>query len=406
MGAVDTVTLHLQYWFLLAGFAAALTGLLAPRVRQAILFPFLLLLLVMPSVVERVADGRADLPLAYLVAVAAVLVLLWVERPHAWRLTAAVILLAGAVVTKREGVILARLVLAAAFAASWRGRRGAWRRLSLAALAVGGVAAAWQGWLRAHELASGAPQTGLGDAFGDPGRGVSALWLVARTMADVDAWLLAPPLAVAAVCLAALAGATRAAAFAGALLAASLLACTLVIWSDPSLEITQDYGLNPVVRFVGGPVLIAGSLTPILLDRALGPQAAGAAAPAGARSALAWLLVAAALVGYPASALTGYAGFRLPGGLPTFPSADECAEPPVEGAPVRLVLGYRESYAEAETLRARAARAGFAGAEIAQDGCGRLRVSLDRLPSLADGRSALARAREAGFSARLERARR
>jgi hypothetical protein len=43
MGSADAVTLHLQQWFLAIGFAAAVGGLLWPRVRSWILFPLLLL---------------------------------------------------------------------------------------------------------------------------------------------------------------------------------------------------------------------------------------------------------------------------------------------------------------------------------------------------------------------------
>ena len=134
MGSVDVVTLHLQYWFLAAGFIAALAGLLAPRVRQSVLLPFLLLLLVLPSLTDRVTDGRADLPLAYTVAAGAVLVVLWLEDRHSWRLPAATILFAGALLTKREGLLLVAFVLAAALACSWREKRRMWPPLLATAL--------------------------------------------------------------------------------------------------------------------------------------------------------------------------------------------------------------------------------------------------------------------------------
>jgi hypothetical protein len=94
MGSVDVVTVHLQYWFLAAGFVAALAGLLAPRVRAAVLLPFLLLVLVVPSFTARVTDGRADLPLAYFIAIAAVLVLIWLEERQPWLLAGATLLFA------------------------------------------------------------------------------------------------------------------------------------------------------------------------------------------------------------------------------------------------------------------------------------------------------------------------
>src|SRR5262249_1069914 len=68
MGSADAVTLHLQYWFLGVGFAAALAGVLAPRVRVAILLPFLLLMLTMPDFRNRATDLYGDVPLGFLIA--------------------------------------------------------------------------------------------------------------------------------------------------------------------------------------------------------------------------------------------------------------------------------------------------------------------------------------------------
>ena len=60
MGSVDVVTYTLQSWVLALAFVGAVAGLLAPRVRGLLLLPFLLLAVVLPSVTDRIADGRAD----------------------------------------------------------------------------------------------------------------------------------------------------------------------------------------------------------------------------------------------------------------------------------------------------------------------------------------------------------
>ena len=80
MGSADVVTLNLNYWFLTLGFAAAAAGLLAPRVRGVILLPVLLLMLVLPGLTGIPVPGGADRPLAYLVATAALLVVLWLDE--------------------------------------------------------------------------------------------------------------------------------------------------------------------------------------------------------------------------------------------------------------------------------------------------------------------------------------
>ena len=60
MGSADAVTLHLQYWFLGIGFAAAVAGLLWNRVHAGILLPLVLLMLLMPDLRNRAADLYGD----------------------------------------------------------------------------------------------------------------------------------------------------------------------------------------------------------------------------------------------------------------------------------------------------------------------------------------------------------
>src|SRR6185437_3693285 len=111
MGSADTVTLHLQFWFLFAGFAAAVAGVLSRRVPPLLLWPPLLLALVAPQAIGRALQPQADLLLDELVGGAALLLGLWLLDRERWQLAAATILLAGAMVTKREGFLLAACLL-------------------------------------------------------------------------------------------------------------------------------------------------------------------------------------------------------------------------------------------------------------------------------------------------------
>ena len=74
MGTDDVVTQNLNYWFFTLGFAAAVVGLLAPRVRGIILLPALMLMLVLPGLTGIPVPGGAERPLAFFVAIAALLV--------------------------------------------------------------------------------------------------------------------------------------------------------------------------------------------------------------------------------------------------------------------------------------------------------------------------------------------
>jgi hypothetical protein len=236
---------------------------------------------------------------------------------------------------------------------------------------------------------------------------------VARTRSsdvfDYELWLVLPTFALAAAVLAFVAGHRSLAVFVGSFVIASVLGSAWVIWSNPSLEITQDSGVNPIVRLVSSSALVLAALTPLVLERAWSGARLVASAstrrPAvGARrSAVAWAIIVVAVLSYPGSMAVGYSGFRLPGGAPLFPSPNECVREPVEGAKVRVVFGYEESYLDAFELRDRALAAGLEGAEISQDGCGRLRVFVDDLDSIEVGEQVAARARAQQLDAVLER---
>ena len=168
MGAADSVTLHLQYWFYAVGFVTAVVGLLAGRVRQAILFPLLLVALVMPSLVYQWISINADVPLAHLVAVAALLVVLWVVERQTWQLVSATALLSGAILTKREGILLVACVLLAGFAASVKERRALWPRLALAALGAVALTLPWRIWFTTQGLPSDGPTRRLSGQLRPP----------------------------------------------------------------------------------------------------------------------------------------------------------------------------------------------------------------------------------------------
>lgn len=413
MGASDEVTLHLQYWFYAAGFVAALAGLLAKRVNPTLVFPLLLLVLLMPNLLQRMTTTYADVPLGYLVAVAALLVLLWILERQGWQLAVATILFGGAIVTKREGIALVGCVLLAGFVASWRDWRRFWPRLTVAALVVLALAIPWRVWFMAHGLPSDGPAAGYLGAFGYLERVRPALDLAVTTLFERAGWGYVPLLAAAAVLLAALAGAWRAVVYTGVFAAASIAVATFVVWSDPALPFTQEEKLNPIVRLTGTSVLVLAALTPLLLQQAWSGLASAASSssrtatspgPDGLlwRTRSAWAIVLVPALVYPASMLVGYSGQTLPGGLPRFPETASCGSAPISGAKVRVVVGYADSYPAAYALRDRAVGAGLAGTEVEKDGCGGLRVFVDDVPSAAASEELVTDARAASLEPTLE----
>lgn len=412
MGSADTVTLHVQYWFLAIGFVAAVMGLLAGRVHQAILFPLLLAFLVSQSLVERITTVYSDVPLGYLVAGAALLVVLWIQEQKTWHLLAATILLAGAMLTKREGLLFAACVLLAAFVATWAERRKLWRPLVFASLVAFALTVPWRIWFTAHGLKSDGPDSGYAGAFEHLERVWPSVKLVVRTLFADDLWRLTPFVAVAAIVLAALAGAWKVSVYAFAFLGLALAGAAWAIWSYTLLPITRDDAQNPIIRITGTTVLVLAALTPLLLERAwseLGSKRRHVPAAAlPIRDALVWkspwlwTIVAIGLLSHPGAMLAGYSGSGLPGGAPRFLASSDCVAEPLPEEKVRVVVGYADSYPEADAMRGRARSAGLESTEIAKDGCGRLRVFVDDLPSTAASLEVSELARAAALQPTLE----
>jgi hypothetical protein len=270
MGSADTVTLHVQFWFFLAGFVAAVVGLLAPRVPALLLWPFLLFVLVAPRVVTRTLEPQADFLLDYFFALAALLVALWLLEQSPWQLVAASLFLAGAVLTKREGQLLAACVLVAALVASWGMRRFAWPRLAAVGASVLVLAVPWRIWFTSRDLTSDLPGTGFLGLFDHLDRPWPALRSVLRAVSDFELWLLVLPLAAIAVGLAFVAGARVLPTYAALVYGLAAAGFVWVLWSFTELELpfVQDEGVNPIVRLTGSLVVLSAALVPLLLDAA------------------------------------------------------------------------------------------------------------------------------------------
>ena len=269
MGSADVVTLHLQFWFLLVGFVAAVAGLLAPRVSPILLWSFVLLVLVSPRVVGRTLEPQADFTLDYLFALAALLVALWLLDRQPWQLASATVFLAAAMLTKREGQLLALCVVVAALVASRRDWRSAWPRLALASGCAVALAVPWRIWFTTHDLEGEFPQNAAGFVE-DADRWWPAFQSVLTAAFGSGLWTVVLPLALASIALAFLAGARLLPTYAALLYGLVLAGFTWGIWSFTELEvpIEQDEAINPVVRLSAALVIVSAAFAPLLLDMA------------------------------------------------------------------------------------------------------------------------------------------
>ena len=267
MGSADVTTLHLQFWFLGAGFIWALAGLLSERAPAWILWPFVLLLVVAPRLGRRFTVPEADLLLDFFFVVAAVLLVAWLHDQERWRLVLATALLCGMVLTKREGVLLAAFLVIATLLASLPRWRAIWPPVAVASVIAVAVAVPWRIWYVAHGIAG--EGAGGGSA---PTENPERLWPSLRLALDVlfagGYWSVIVPVAIGALVVAALSKAYALVVFFGALVALVTLGGAWITWAIPELEITQELGANPIVRYMGAAALVCCAAGPLLLAAA------------------------------------------------------------------------------------------------------------------------------------------
>jgi hypothetical protein len=266
MGKPDEITLHVQFAFLLAGFTAALVGLLWGRAHQVLIWLSVLLVLGTPHVVHSAVRPEGDFLLDEFFALACVPLALWLRDRDRGFLPLATLLLAAAALTKREGIVLVVCALVAALAAAWPARRDL-ARLACAGAVVVALFVPWRLFLAVRGLPGGGPEAGGFGLLSNIDRAWPSLRLALSTLLDFHIWLIAFPVFLVATAAAAFVGERRVAVFAGVLTVSCLAAFTWSTWAFPSLRITKVAALNPIGRFTGALVLAGAGLVPLLLYR-------------------------------------------------------------------------------------------------------------------------------------------
>ena len=275
MGGFNTQVIHLQFWFVLAGFVGALYEALRRRAHPIAISVAVLMVLVAPNVHLFSAYAQADIPLAAFVALAGVFGWIWLVEDDPRTLILFALFAAAALATKMEARIYIPALAAALAVVAFRASRR--RALAVgAATATAAVVAVvpWAAWVARHHVTGRVTQE---NAF-DPGflathgdRIPLATATLARELVDPTSWLLIFPVAMAACALAfadpnrrqiaSLFSMTAVATFAGLV--------WLYWWTplDPHYHL-----LTSGSRVVTSLVLLAAALTPVLLSRPGAPS--------------------------------------------------------------------------------------------------------------------------------------
>ena len=264
MGSVDTVTLHLQYWLLMVGFVGAVAGLLRPRLPLVLIWPFLLVMLVMPEFGARALQPQADVLLDYFFAGATLALAIWLLEREDWLLLPYGVLLAAAMSTKREGQLFAGCLVAAAILVTWKDKRGAWPRIIGVAAIAFAFEIPWRIWFSSRHLGGETPGASAGQLWHDVSRIPSSVRVVLTLLFDPDMWLIAVPLGLAAAAVLLVLRFERLAVFYLLLMAFTVAGFTWILWSITVLPL-ETSKQTPIPRAVGADVLASLVLAPLLL---------------------------------------------------------------------------------------------------------------------------------------------
>jgi hypothetical protein len=92
------------------------------------------------------------------------------------------------------------------------------------------------------------------------------------------------------------------------------------------------------------------------------------------------------------------------GSTPHFPKRSDCVDLATKDGEIEAVFGRFDKRADAAARLELVLGRGFKGSEVEGDGCGRMKVVLHGIPSLAVGRELAAEARGEGLNVTLESA--
>jgi hypothetical protein len=272
MGSADTTTVGVQWWLLAVGLVWAGAGLLRRIAPSTPTWLFLALFVAVPELDRRLLARTADWPLDIFFALSACSLLAWIISRERWLLAVYGLTLSAALVTKREGQLLAVCLVVAGLLATGVRHRRSW-------LAVAGVAGLaylpgipWRIWWTSRHLESDTPPGGLLHAtFKNMDKAPQAFHLVLRLLFEYHLWLAATPIALVAACLCLAQADRRPAIFFLVLFGLAFVGWAWENWAyvSPSLPISTDPAVNPTNRTVGSLVLLSIVTAPVLIGQLL-----------------------------------------------------------------------------------------------------------------------------------------
>lgn len=268
----DTRAIHLQFWLIYAGFLLALLELLRGRVREALVWPFVLAIALVPAVQIQTAAALADVPVAVFFALAGIFAWRLVVDSDRLALRLFPVFAAGAYATKYEGRIYIAALSATMIALVALTARNKLRATIASVLAALIGLIPWMLWVSRHDVV-GIFSTSLTERLGSgliqsADRIPTTLEALARSVFDPTRWLLLGLVLLISVVVAWRALPRRIEPWLVVGTATLVIGgLVLVYWATP-LELHWHLRQS-ARRVVTGPILFVTVLVPLLLEAAL-----------------------------------------------------------------------------------------------------------------------------------------
>lgn len=280
MRHLDTRAIHLQFSLLYAGFLLALLELLRGRVREVLVWPFVLAIAAAPAMQIGTASALADIPVAIMFALAGVFAWRWLVDGDAVALRLFALFGAAAYATKFEGRIFVVALSATLIAlTAWKDRK----RLRATIVVVVAVAALvglvpWWIWVANHHVvgafSTSASQRLSGGIVDRVGRIPTTVVSLGESIFNPGRWLLVGVVVVAVLVIAFRALPRRPEPWLLAGTVGLILGGLILVYMATPLEL-HAHLLHSARRVVSAPVLFAAVLAPLVLEAVLGAPTRG-----------------------------------------------------------------------------------------------------------------------------------
>ncbi len=276
MGSTDEANLALQYLFVFGAFLLAIAAIARRFAPAWAVWLFLATATAVPEIEHRVTSAQADWVLDLFFGVSALCLIAWVRIREPWLLAAYAVTITAVLVTKREGQLLAVVLVVAGLLVLRHEIRATWPIFIGVSAATWIPNLVWFQWWHSRGLSCAncvanytgdTSKPGIGSLFSHLSRLWPSIKFVGGLALNRDMWLVPLPAAVIAgiAAIALVRGDRRIVEFGLAAIFLTTAGFIYLMWSTPGLPFDTRQSITPLPRAIGSIVTLGIVLGPLLV---------------------------------------------------------------------------------------------------------------------------------------------